>query len=332
MRKIFLSFTVLALFLSATLINISASNDLYVYSEDPFEIKNSEAKKKFNSLLKTKEKQKKSNLLDKSKLNDTDLEAQDLSGFEELEKVANGNVDLDFLYTYQNENVTDVIAYDKTDSSYILLEEDKVNNTVSLSINNDTYLLEQDDEKISLLNISGNEIVIYEEIIDPDYPTPLMPADGQEIKNVDGSEPSTYTTWKLLGGPLHKTTKMKFEILELLGMVASGALLYAKTPIGAVVFIYTVAVSIGSSVNPTIHIKYYQYGAADCMSYIREQKYYYGAYSEVSRTWYEQITTKSGTPKITYSYFHSQRPDYTGNAACMRYWIIKNASSQYYLF
>ena len=150
--------------------------------------------------------------------------------------------------------------------------------------------------------------------------TPILPAEGQEIISVDDSEPTTYVSWKLLGGPFHKTSNMTFKVLEIIGMVASGVTLVVSGNIlGTVVYVYGLAVSVGASITPTVHIKYYQYGAADCMSYIKEKKNYYGAYSELSNTWYEPIKTKSGNLKTTNSYFHSIRPDYTGNSACLNY-------------
>ena len=244
----------------------------------------------------------------------------DTSSFKEIIQVADGNNDLEYLYTYQNENVSDVIAYDKTDSSYILIEEDKVNNTSTITVNDETYLLNKKNRDLSLINKGGNELVFYEEFIDETYPTPLMPAEGEEIRSIDGENPSTYTTWKMIGGPFHKTSKMSFKVLEIIGTVGSAlSLLVGGSVLGTVVFLYTTAVSVGSTLNPTIHIKYYQYGAADCMTYIREMNYYYGAYSEISKKWFEQINLPSGASKVTFNYFHSQRPDYTGNPACMSY-------------
>ena len=48
MRKLIITLSAFALILSSTFINVSASNDKYVYSDDPFEIKNIEAKEKLN--------------------------------------------------------------------------------------------------------------------------------------------------------------------------------------------------------------------------------------------------------------------------------------------
>lgn len=252
-------------------------------------------------------------------LKNSELYASDTSDFSKLTQIADGNYDFEYLYTYKDENVSDVIAYDKTDSTYILLEEDLVNNTSTMTIDEETYLINENNSNLSLVTENGSELMFYEEILDEDYPDPLMPAEGEEVLNVDGETPTTYTTWKKLGGSFHKTSKMTFKVLEIIGMVGSAVSLFVSGPLGKVVFLYSVAVSVGSSVKPTIHIKFYQYGASDCLSYIREQKYYFGAYSEISKKWYEQIKTKSGAAKVTYSYFHSQRPDYTGNPACMNY-------------
>lgn len=113
---------------------------------------------------------------------------------------------------------------------------------------------------------------------------------------------------------------MKFTVLSIVGSVASGlALTCSSGVLGTIVYLYTLAVSVGSTINPTIHIKFYQERASDCSTYIRESRYYYGAYSEISKTFYEAIKTPMGSLKLTYAYFHSVRPDYSGNSACMKY-------------
>lgn len=307
-----------ALVLSSVLIPVYAKDNNYTYSDNPFEIKNINARKKLNTYLKKKNQRGKA-IFDNMELKNSELYASDTSDFSKLTQIADGNYDFEYLYTYKDENVSDVIAYDKTDSTYILLEEDLVNNTSTMTIDEETYLINENNSNLSLVTENGSELMFYEEILDEDYPDPLMPAEGEEVLNVDGETPTTYTTWKKLGGPFHKTSKMTFKVLEIIGMVGSAVSLFVSGPLGKVAFLYSVAVSVGSSVKPTIHIKFYQYGASDCLSYIREQKYYFGAYSEISKKWYEQIKTKSGAAKVTYSYFHSQRPDYTGNPACMNY-------------
>lgn len=55
---------------------------------------------------------------DDLELNTSELQMEDTSDFEELIHVADGTNDLEYVYTYQDENVNDVIAYDKTDSAY----------------------------------------------------------------------------------------------------------------------------------------------------------------------------------------------------------------------
>lgn len=54
-------------------------------------------------------------------LKNSELYASDTSDFSKLTQIADGNYDFEYLYTYKDENVSDVIAYDKTDSTYILL-------------------------------------------------------------------------------------------------------------------------------------------------------------------------------------------------------------------
>ena len=308
-----------ALLFSTMCLNVNASTCNYVYSDDPFEIKNKEAKQKMESYLIMRDSSRNVQNDDERVLDTSQLDVKNISDFIELTKVADDNISVETLYTYDDENVKNIIAYDSTDSSYIMLEQDMVNNTATITVNYDTYAIVQNDNNIYIESQNGGVLPVYEEFDDPLTGTPLIPAEGQEVKNVDGDTPIARTSWKLLGGPYHKTSKMTFEVLEIISYIGSGASLYVHGPLGAVVFISSVVVGVGKTLSPTVHIKYYQYGASDCLSYIREKKYYYGAYSELSNTYYEQITNKNGSAKVTYSYFHSQRPENTGNPACMKY-------------
>lgn len=189
-------------------IAFNASDSKYMYNDDPFEIKNIEAKEKLSTYLKQKNKKRSNSKSDNIELDTEELNINDISDFDRVIQVADGNNDFEYLYTYQDENVNDVIAYDKTDSAYILLEQDLVSDTVTFTIDNKTFLISGDDSNLSLVSDNGSELVFYEEVIDEDYPTPLTPAEDQEIKNVDGDSPTTYaTSWKKLGGPMHKTSK-----------------------------------------------------------------------------------------------------------------------------
>ena len=144
-------------------------------------------------------------------LKNSELYASDTSDFSKLTQIADENYDFEYLYTYKDENVSDVIAYDKTDSTYILLEEDLVNNTSTMTIDEETYLINENNSNLSLVTENGSELMFYVEILDEDYPDPLMPAEGEEVLNVDGETPTTYTTWKKLGGPFHKTPELQAE-------------------------------------------------------------------------------------------------------------------------
>lgn len=319
MKKLMITMCTAALVLSTMCLNVNASKGNYVYSENPFEIKNEEAKQKMETYLNMRDYSRNALNDDEKVLDISELDVKNISDFTELEKVADGNVNVETLYTYEDENVKNIIAYDSTDSSYIMLEQDMVNNTATITVNHDTYAIVQNDSNIYIESQNGGALPVYEEFDDPSTGTPLVPAEGQEVKDVDGDIPTVRTSWRKLGGPFHKTSKMTFEVLEIISYIGSGASLFVSGPLGAVVFISSVVLAVGKTFSPTVHIKYYQYGASDCLSYIREEKFYYGAYSELSNSYYEQITNKNGSAKVTYSYFHSQRPDYTGNPACMGY-------------
>lgn len=184
-----------ALVLSSVLIPVYAKDNNYTYSDNPFEIKNINARKKLNTYLKKKNQRGKA-IFDNMELKNSELYASDTSDFSKLTQIADGNYDFEYLYTYKDENVSDVIAYDKTDSTYILLEEDLVNNTSTMTIDEETYLINENNSNLSLVTENGSELMFYEEILDEDYPDPLMPAEGEEVLNVDGETPTTYTTWK----------------------------------------------------------------------------------------------------------------------------------------
>ena len=151
MRKILILITSFAMILSISLTTINASSNDYIYSNDPFEVKNGIAKKKMDNYLKKKTFDKN----DKKIFDFNEYGLETSSGFDELKKVADGENDLEFLYSYHSENVNDIIAYDKTDSAYMLIEEDLVNNTAMMMVNNETYTFNVNDNNISLTTKNG---------------------------------------------------------------------------------------------------------------------------------------------------------------------------------
>ena len=156
-----------ALVLSSVLIPVYAKDNNYTYSDNPFEIKNINARKKLNTYLKKKNQRGKA-IFDNMELKNSELYASDTSDFSKLTQIADGNYDFEYLYTYKDENVSDVIAYDKTDSTYILLEEDLVNNTSTMTIDEETYLINENNSNLSLVTENGSELMFYEEILDED--------------------------------------------------------------------------------------------------------------------------------------------------------------------
>ncbi len=326
-RKFMVSILVLFIMISFWEFPVEAKSK-YVYSTNTFEIKNKEAKAIYDGLMK-KNNDNESRGDDGKKLESQNFGEDDLVNFKKLVKISDGNSNFKSLYQYQDENVLDIIVYDESDNSYVGIEEDKVNNTAILYIDDEMYSICASGNDIWLESVAGDTINIYEEVLDsPSSEAPIVSSDvlipNEDIYDVSVQsivpEPTSSISWVLLGGPYHSTTKMVFECLQIIGTVAGMVTLSVSSPIlGAVLVLYEVAVSVGATFKPTIHLKIYQYGASDCLSYIRQKKYYYGAYSESSGTWYEPIKTTSGALKYTYSYFHSIRPDYTGNPACLRY-------------
>ena len=303
--KICLTFILTFLFFISQTIPITANNEnVYISGLQSNEIKNSEAFDILTDLVEEKQQN--------SSYRTTNVDDEPIT-LESVEIIAENYQELEEIYIYQDEYVSDIIVYDDVSSVYVLVEEDHVNNTATVTIDQTTFELESvNSEKISLLDDDGNELVIYEEISDE------LPIESLENEEDFDSPLLRAASWVKKSGPFHKTTKFSFKVLSWIGTIASGLTLTVTGPLGVVLFAYGVAVTVGETLKPTIHIKYYQERRSDCATYHRETRYYYGAYSEISKTFYEQLFNTNKTPKVTYNYFHSVNPSYLGGA-CLGY-------------
>lgn len=235
------------------------------------------------------------------------------------------NTEYKFVSSCENETYANTIVQSSDGDVYAMIEIDKVTDEITVQINESTYSLNSNGENITLISDDEDIINVVETIYEDESDAIHSSYLGNNTvigNNIDDTAVATTasTTWLYKSGPFHKTTKMNFEILNILNIAGGAYTCTGHHPVlGTIVFIYGLAVSVGQTVSPTIHIQFYQEHASDCFTYIRETDYYYGAYSESSGTFYEPITTSSGSIKYTYSYFHSVRPDQTGNSACMAY-------------
>lgn len=280
-------------------------NSVYLEGLNSNQIKNSEAKSILSDLVFEKIK------LDKQ----MSMRSVDFKTLDDIIKVANSSAVLTEVYTYQDEIISDRIMYDSRYNVYLLFEEDHINNTSTLTIDSTTFELKIENmEKISFVDINGNELVIYEEIIDD-----ISSEQTNQLNNYLTTQITPRTaSWINKSGPFHKSSKMNFEVMSWVGTVASGLTLTVTGPLGTVLFLYGLAVSIGQTISPTIHIQFYLENRSDCLSYHRETRYYYGAYSEISKTFYERINNTNGSAKLTYSFYHSINPIQVGGA-CLSY-------------
>lgn len=253
-------------------------------------------------------------IYDQMVLENADIETNPL-------ELVDDNTEYQLVSSSENASYANTIVKSSDGNVYAIIEIDKATEEITVRINESTYLLNCNGENITL--ISDDEDII--NVVETIYEDELDAIHSSYIgnKTVIGNDTTATTasgTWISKSGPFHKTTKMNFEILNILNIAGGAYTCTGYHPVlGTIVFIYGLAVSVGQTVSPTIHIKFYQEHASDCFTYIRETDYYYGAYSESSGTFYEPITTTGGSVKYTYSYFHSVRPDYTGNPACMAY-------------
>lgn len=276
----------------------SAQSPLYEAGLKANEIKNSEAKNIMK--LRLEEKDKDIHFLDLSE-NSVTLEM--------LEGISSDEKNLVEVYSFEDNSLSDKIVQDMTTGTYILLEIDHKEQTSTITFNHDTLEIKEDiDKSIYLQKDNGEKIFIYEEFLDEDLSLYF-----DKIPDDNRVTPAA-ASWVAKRGPFHKTTKVAFTVLEIIANIASGFTLTVTGPIGAVLFLSSVAVSIGSTIKPTLHIKYYIERRSDCSTYHRETRYYYGAYSELSNTFYEKIRNKNGTPKYDYYTFHSSNPEYAGGA------------------
>lgn len=281
----------------------SAQSPLYQAGLESNEIKNSEAKSIMKSKLEERDNER--HLL---KSNESSLTLTSLEG------VSDNKENLVEIYTFENDLLSDRIVQDITTGTYILLEIDHKEETSTITFNHDTLEIKEGiDRSIYLQADNGEKIFIYEEFIMDDLDSSV-----NEIPDDIGISLAA-ASWIAKRGPFHKTTKIAFTVLSIIGTIASGFTLTVTGPIGAVLYLSSVVVSVGSTIKPTIHIKYYTERRSDCSTYHRETRYYYGAYSEVSNTFYEQIRNQNGTAKYDYYTFHSSNPEQIGGA-CSGYY------------
>lgn len=226
------------------------------------------------------------------------------------------NTEYQIVSSCEDANYANTIVQSVDGAVYAMLEIDKATDTITVQLNGNKYTLNSEGENISLVSENGDAINVVETIYE-DEPDAV---NTSSIGNNQVATTAASSTWLYKSGPFHKSTRMNLAILDIINVAAGAYTCVVFNPVlGTIVFIYGLAVSAGETISPTIHIKYYQEHAFDCYTYIRETDYYYGAYSESSGTFYEPITTTSGSIKYSYTYFHSVRPDYTGNSACLAY-------------
>ena len=222
--------------------------------------------------------------------------------------------EMEILSSVETENYIGVIAQDIETNALMLLEEDLETKQVYVYFNSKKYSLLKQGDTIYMESETGERIIVSETIED---------TKGNELNNMESLPPvqdSTNATWVGNVGPFHKTTTFNFVVLSVLGYVAGGVnLLVQNNILGVILYLYSIAVAAGSTITATLHIMYYQAHASDCLYYIRETRYYYGAYSQVTNTFYEPITDQSGNQVTQTVYFFSVQPEYTGIPACLAY-------------
>jgi len=304
--KILKSLFVLLFFISLASPVNAQMNSVYIDGLNSNQIKNIEAKIMLNKLV-----------LDKMKLdNQLSMRSTNLMTLNDVIQIANTNTELVEVYKYQDNLVSDRIMFDSFYNVYILLEEDHVESTSTLTIDNTTFEIKSENiGRISFVDYKGIELVIYEEVIDQNSSEQIN--QFNRIYSTTQIAPRA-ASWINKSGPFHKTSKMNFEVLSWVGTVASGLTLTVTGPLGTVLFIYGLAVSIGQTISPTIHIQFYLENRSDCLSYHRETRYYFGAYSEISGQFYERINNSNGTAKSTYALYHSINPIQIGGS-CLNY-------------
>lgn len=293
------------------------SDSKYVFSDNPFEIKNEEAKHKYfeftNKKLRLDSVVKEQGDFKELSNSDT-IDNQSVDGFEKLAKISDGNFEMEELYTYNDENVVDVITYDKTDNSYILIENDLVNNTVNMTVNNQTYILEENQGNMYFLSQNGEKLIFSKKT-------------GEEVVRMNENEELsnksrvTATKWIKLSGTLHRTNIFDLLIISVIAGAVGTVMQFSSVALGVIYNIAQIGLTVGSYYKQEIHIAFTQYYASDCNSYIKEENLYYAEYDSVSKKFLHQYyqDKELKKPVATTSFFHSIRPENTGNNACMAY-------------
>lgn len=319
MKKTIITCIIMTMMISGLNIQTKAKIDdeISEMTETPvevFEIKNKEAKTKYEELLSKQPRKISSDGLICDSINE-----EKSQGFENLVSVVDENYELDEVYNIEDDNFRDVIYYDDTDQKYILLEDDKVNETTTITVDTQTYFLGIDEtQSVYLSNELGNRINVIENSVDTQTVADDSLTFVQHTENYLNTK-NRATQWLIYNGPVHSTNKILIKILSFVATVAGGYKYKADSPMGIILCIVGLVLQVADEHTVTIHYQIFEYYAHDCSYYIQQIKYYYSGYSESTGKFYDPILYENGTIKYDVKYMFTRNPYDTGISACVAY-------------
>ena len=198
--------------------------------------------------------------------------------------------DMESVYSEEKDGVFTNIIKSKSTNNYGIIEVDENKNDLFLSLNGKSYKFFNEGENLYISDSENNTIPI---VYTVNEPTNIAP----ELSTLASYNSSKTHKFGKYYGPMYKTNKVLFEVIEVLGTATGTAGAVLKNPVlGTISVVSGVASTVGSRLYQTMYIKYWQAPSIDDPTYIKEKRNYY------------KYSNYTGYVKTTYNYFYSSRP------------------------
>ena len=278
------AFTVILALLAMMLMPASAAG---VKAENPYEIRNDEARRLYNSLVEASQTERaltgELRLQTGSVTRSAEDETRFTGDFEALSLAVGDEEDKQIIYDGTEGSAYTVIEYNAATGAYALLEASTDSEDVLYMVDGEAFLLVMDGENVNMVSESGEILPL----IEVEYVTSPSP------ENFPGSTPtpafdpitlgdefsvlsSTSHNWSQAYGPYYKTSTHWCTVLSILSQTVSLVNVVINHPLlEAVSLTLDVVVAVGSSISVTLYIRYFNYYDLNDMYWTRELQYWY---------------------------------------------------------
>ena len=198
--------------------------------------------------------------------------------------------DIESVYSEEKDGVFTNIIKSKSSNNYGIIEVDENKNDLFLSLNGKSYKLFNEGENIYISDSDNNTIPIVYTINESTNNAPKL----SPLASYNSAKSHKFGKYY---GPMYKTNKVLFEVIEVIGTATGVAGARLKNPVlGTISLISGVASTVGSRLYQTMYIKYWQAFSINDPTYVKEKCNYY------------KYSNYTGFVKTTYNYFYSTRP------------------------